>query len=62
MKTSAIRHLSFYPFVQPLARNKARFRLDAAYGDLLAAVGGKGGAEVHMDEILVDEREPPVKI
>ena len=37
MKTSAIRHLSFYPFVQPLARDKALFRLDAAYGDLLAA-------------------------
>lgn len=37
MKTSAIRHLSFYPFVQPLARNKALFRLDAAYRDLSAA-------------------------
>ena len=37
MKTSAIRHLSFYPFVQPLARDKALFRLDAAYRDLSAA-------------------------
>ncbi len=37
MKTSAIRHLSFYPFVQPLARNRALFRLDAAYRDLSAA-------------------------
>ena len=34
MKTSAIRHLSFYPFVQPLARNRAQFMLDAAYRDL----------------------------
>ena len=34
MMASAIRHLSFYPFVQPLARNRIRFRLDAADGDL----------------------------
>ena len=37
MKASAIRHLSFYPFVQPLARSKARFLLDTAYRDLLEA-------------------------
>ena len=36
MIVSAIRHLSFYPFVQALARNKARFILEAAAGDLAA--------------------------
>ncbi len=34
MNTSAIRHLSFYPFVQPLARNKALFLVDTAFQDL----------------------------
>ena len=34
MKTAAIRHLSFYPFVQPLARNELHFILHAAYRDL----------------------------
>lgn len=34
MNLSAIRHLSFYPFVQALARNKAGFILEAAAGDL----------------------------
>ena len=37
MKASALRHLSFYPFVQPLARNRAQFLLEAASGDLSAA-------------------------
>ena len=36
MKTSAVRHLSFYPFVQPLARDEAQFLMDAAYRDLSA--------------------------
>lgn len=36
MNLSAVRHLSFYPFVQPLARDSARFTLEAAAGDLLA--------------------------
>ncbi len=36
MNASAVRHLSFYPFVQPLARDEARFMLEAAAGDLLA--------------------------
>lgn len=36
MKTNAVRHLSFYPYVQPLARNKGRFVLEAAAGDLSA--------------------------
>ena len=34
MNTSAVRHLSFYPFVQALARSKARFFLEAAADDL----------------------------
>ena len=34
MNTAAVRHLSFYPFVQAVARDKIRFRLDAAAGDL----------------------------
>ena len=34
MNTSAVRHLSFYPFVQALARPKARFSLEAAADDL----------------------------
>ena len=34
MNTSAIRHLSFYPFVQALARSNARFSLEAAANDL----------------------------
>lgn len=34
MNTSAVRHLSFYPFVQALARSKARFSLEAAADDL----------------------------
>ncbi len=34
MFSSAVRHLSFYPFVQPLARNRVRFVLEAAPGDL----------------------------
>ena len=34
MNTSAVRHLSFFPFVQALARPKARFLLEAAAGDL----------------------------
>ncbi len=37
MMTSAIRHFSFYPFVQPLARNKAEFVMEAAYRDLSSA-------------------------
>ena len=37
MKTSALRHLSFYPFVQPLARNRAVFLLETAFQDLLSA-------------------------
>ena len=37
MKTSAIRHLSFYPFVQPLARNEARFLMESAYQDVSSA-------------------------
>ena len=36
MITSAIRHLSFYPFVQALARNRIQWRLEAAPGDLTA--------------------------
>ena len=36
MNLSAVRHLSFYPFVQPLARDSARFTLEAVAGDLLA--------------------------
>ena len=36
MQPSAIRHFSFYPFVQPLARNRARFVLQAAADDLRA--------------------------
>ena len=36
MNASAVRHLSFYPLVQPLARYSARFMLEAAAGDLLA--------------------------
>ena len=36
MLTSAIRHLSFYPFVQALARDRAQFLLEAAAGDLAA--------------------------
>ena len=34
MNTSAVRHLSFYPFVQALARSEARFSLEAAADDL----------------------------
>lgn len=34
MNTSAIRHLSFYPFVQALARSKVRFFLEAAVDDM----------------------------
>ncbi|MBQ9197370.1 MAG: glycoside hydrolase family 13 protein [Clostridia bacterium] len=34
MILSAIRHLSFYPFVQALARNRVRFILRSAAGDL----------------------------
>ena len=34
MNTSAVRHLSFYPFVQALARIKTRFSLEAAADDL----------------------------
>ena len=34
MNTSAVRHFSFYPFVQPFARSKARFCLEAAADDL----------------------------
>ena len=34
MNTSAVRHLSFYPFVQALARLKTRFSLEAAADDL----------------------------
>lgn len=34
MNTSAVKHLSFYPFVQALARLKARFFLEAAADDL----------------------------
>ena len=34
MNTSAIRHLSFYPFVQPLARNEAQFMVETACQDL----------------------------
>ena len=36
METSAVRHLSFYPFVQALARDRARFILEAGAGDLAA--------------------------
>lgn len=36
MNASAVRHLSFYPYVQPLARNKVRFVLEAATDDLAA--------------------------
>ena len=36
MNKSAVRHLSFYPFVQALARMKARFMLESAAGDLIA--------------------------
>ena len=36
MMTSAIRHLSFYPFVQALARNRIQWRMEAAPGDLAA--------------------------
>ena len=37
MNTSAVRHLSFYPFVQAVARSRIRFVLEAAAGDLSAA-------------------------
>ncbi len=36
MNLSAVRHLSFYPFVQPIARDKARFVLEGFAGDLAA--------------------------
>lgn len=36
MLASAVRHLSFYPYVQPLARDRARFAVEAASGDLAA--------------------------
>lgn len=36
MNASAVRHLSFYPYVQPLARDSARFVLEATAGDLIA--------------------------
>lgn len=36
MKTNAVRHLSFYPYVQPIARYEARVVLEAAAGDLAA--------------------------
>ena len=36
MNAAAVRHLSFYPYVQPLARNTVRFILEAAAEDLLA--------------------------
>lgn len=36
MLTSAIRHLSFYPFMQAIARNHVCFLLEAAPGDLTA--------------------------
>ncbi len=36
MLRPAVRHLSFYPYVQPLARNRARFILEAAAGELAA--------------------------
>ena len=36
MNTSAVRHLSSYPFVQALARSKARFCLEAASDDLVS--------------------------
>ena len=36
MQLSAIRHLSFYPFMQALARTKARFLLETAVGDVAA--------------------------
>lgn len=36
MNMSAVRHLSYYPFVQALARLKARFHLEAAAEDLAA--------------------------
>ena len=36
MNLSAVRHLSFYPFVQPIARDKARFVLEGSAGDLAA--------------------------
>ena len=34
MNASAVRHFSFYPFVQAVARSKARFQLEAAAEDL----------------------------
>lgn len=36
MNLSAIQHFSFFPFVQAVARNRARFRVDAACGDVTA--------------------------
>ncbi|MDO5436461.1 MAG: glycoside hydrolase family 13 protein [Clostridia bacterium] len=36
MDQSAVRHHSFYPFVQPVARDQAIFLLEAARGDLSA--------------------------
>ena len=36
MNTAAVRHLSFYPFVQALARNGARFTLEVGAGDVSA--------------------------
>ena len=31
-------------------------------GDLRAPVGGIGGTQVHVDEVLMDKREPPIHI
>lgn len=58
IKKSMMRHFSFYPFVQPLARNKACFLVEAAYQDLSSVemIWWKRTEVDHRHEIQMEVR------